>query len=182
MKRITTFAALVAASIAMSACSFTSQAYYDFNDYMALRGGGGAHGSAALTVYFGFDSAALTAEAKNDLAVLADSVSGHKMVNIVGHTDSSGDNAYNQALSERRASAVRDALVASGVDAANASVSVAARGESELAVATGDGVPEAANRRVTVHMGGKGGMMHRKGLCPTIIGADAFCAWPHNNS
>ena len=41
-----------------------------------------------------------------------------RSVRIEGHTDSVGDAAANQALSERRAAAVRDALLARGVDAA----------------------------------------------------------------
>jgi outer membrane protein OmpA-like peptidoglycan-associated protein len=40
-----------------------------------------------------------------------------RSVRIEGHTDSAGDDAANQALSERRAIAVRDALLARGVDA-----------------------------------------------------------------
>src|SRR5262245_56656875 len=40
-----------------------------------------------------------------------------RSVRIEGHTDSAGDDAANQALSERRAGAVRDALLARGVEA-----------------------------------------------------------------
>ncbi|MBK6705918.1 MAG: OmpA family protein [Caulobacteraceae bacterium] len=36
---------------------------------------------------------------------------------VVGHTDTSGSPTYNQGLSERRASVVRDALVARGMAA-----------------------------------------------------------------
>jgi outer membrane protein OmpA-like peptidoglycan-associated protein len=39
-------------------------------------------------------------------------------IRIEGHTDSLGDGAANQQLSERRAHAVRDALLARGIDAA----------------------------------------------------------------
>jgi outer membrane protein OmpA-like peptidoglycan-associated protein len=46
------------------------------------------------------------------------SVYPERTVRIEGHTDSVGDAAANQALSERRAAAVRDALLARGVDAA----------------------------------------------------------------
>jgi outer membrane protein OmpA-like peptidoglycan-associated protein len=35
---------------------------------------------------------------------------------VEGHTDSKGSESYNQQLSERRAQAVRDALVNRGVD------------------------------------------------------------------
>jgi outer membrane protein OmpA-like peptidoglycan-associated protein len=41
-----------------------------------------------------------------------------RAVRIEGHTDSLGDETANQQLSERRANAVRDAVLARGVDAA----------------------------------------------------------------
>src|SRR5690606_25297649 len=67
---------------------------------------------------------------------------------VVGHTDTSGSTAYNQGLSERRASVVRDAMVARGIDAA--SITTEARGETDLARATRDGVREPLNRRTAV--------------------------------
>ena len=67
---------------------------------------------------------------------------------VVGHTDTSGSDAYNVRLSERRAKAVADALVGSGV--AQTALSVDWKGESQPAVATGDGVKEPLNRRSTI--------------------------------
>lgn len=67
---------------------------------------------------------------------------------VVGHTDTSGSTAYNQGLSERRASVVRDALVARGIGAG--AISTQARGETDLARATRDGVREPLNRRTAV--------------------------------
>jgi len=67
---------------------------------------------------------------------------------VVGHTDTSGSPTYNQGLSERRASVVRDALVARGMAAG--SVTTQARGETDLARATNDGVREPLNRRTAV--------------------------------
>jgi outer membrane protein OmpA-like peptidoglycan-associated protein len=67
---------------------------------------------------------------------------------VVGHTDSSGSNAYNQRLSERRAKATADALVSKGVD--KAKLQVDWKGETQLAVPTGDGVKEPLNRRATI--------------------------------
>lgn len=46
------------------------------------------------------------------------SVYPERSIRIEGHTDSVGDDAANQELSERRAAAVRDALLARGVEAA----------------------------------------------------------------
>ncbi len=67
---------------------------------------------------------------------------------VVGHTDTSGSPTYNQGLSERRASVVRDALVARGIGAG--SIQTQARGETDLARATRDGVREPLNRRTAV--------------------------------
>jgi outer membrane protein OmpA-like peptidoglycan-associated protein len=67
---------------------------------------------------------------------------------VVGHTDTSGSPTYNQGLSERRASVVRDALVARGMAAG--SITAQARGETDLARATRDGVREPLNRRTAV--------------------------------
>ncbi len=66
-------------------------------------------------------------------------------IEIGGHTDATGSTSYNQALSERRANSVRDALVALGANAAN--ISAIGYGESQPIAdnATKDG--RAENRR-----------------------------------
>ena len=69
-------------------------------------------------------------------------------VMIGGHTDAKGDDAYNDALSLRRAKAVADGLVGLGVPATTLGVDW--KGESAPAVATGDGVKEPLNRRSTI--------------------------------
>ena len=45
---------------------------------------------------------------------------------IEGHTDSAGTEDYNQGLSERRANAVRDALIAEGIEGSRITASVLA--------------------------------------------------------
>jgi hypothetical protein len=72
-------------------------------------------------------------------------------VTATGHTDTSGTEAYNMALSLRRANAVKDALVRLGVPAA--AITTVGRGEQGLLVQTGDGVREPQNRRVEIVMG-----------------------------
>jgi outer membrane protein OmpA-like peptidoglycan-associated protein len=67
---------------------------------------------------------------------------------VVGHTDSSGSPRYNTRLSERRARAVADSLVSSGVS--QGTLAVDFKGEGQLAVPTGDGVKEPLNRRSTI--------------------------------
>lgn len=65
-------------------------------------------------VLFALGSASLTAAAGADLdraaAVLRDQLS--RRVGVNGHTDSQGEDAFNQTLSEQRAQTVRDALAA----------------------------------------------------------------------
>ena len=67
---------------------------------------------------------------------------------IIGHTDTRGTDAYNDALSLQRAEVVRAALIKRGIAAQN--ISVAGRGKREPIVATADGVAEPRNRRVEI--------------------------------
>jgi OmpA-OmpF porin, OOP family len=69
-------------------------------------------------------------------------------ISATGYTDRAGSAAYNERLSERRADAVREALIAGGIPAE--AITTAWKGESENAVPTEDGVREQANRRVEI--------------------------------
>ena len=69
-------------------------------------------------------------------------------IRVVGHTDSSGAASYNLGLSQRRAKDARDELVRQGIDGNR--ITSEGKGESELAVQTGDGVKEQLNRRTEV--------------------------------
>lgn len=71
-------------------------------------------------VTFAYDKATLGADAKAVLAEAIEILQRHPAlkVQVAGHTDSRGDASYNQALSERRAKAVYDYLVANGIDKA----------------------------------------------------------------
>src|SRR5947208_3902822 len=73
---------------------------------------------------------------------------GSARITATGHTDTSGPESYNMALSLRRANAVKDALVQNGVPAT--AIAVVGRGEQGLLVQTGDGVREPQNRRVEI--------------------------------
>ncbi len=103
-------------------------------------------------VFFGFNKANLSAEAQ---AVVAEAAAtarsqGSARILVAGHTDSVGSNAYNDTLSLRRASAVKDELTRLGVSA-NA-IEASGKGETELMVQTGDGVKEPQNRRTTINL------------------------------
>jgi OmpA-OmpF porin, OOP family len=70
-------------------------------------------------VKFEFDSERLTPEALNILNDVATTLQAYPNVDVEleGHTDSIGSDAYNQGLSERRANSVKTYLVGRGVDA-----------------------------------------------------------------
>jgi len=67
---------------------------------------------------------------------------------LTGHTDRSGDEAYNVDLSKRRAETVKAAFIALGFDGQE--IAVKAKGETTLLVPTGDGKFEPKNRRVEI--------------------------------
>ena len=69
-------------------------------------------------------------------------------VTVIGHTDREGTDAANLLLSQSRAEAVRDILVAGGVSAQI--IQTVGRGELEPEVATADGIAEPRNRRVEI--------------------------------
>lgn len=72
-------------------------------------------------VNFAYDSHVLTSGAHAILDRVAAILSQHPelTLEVAGHTDAQGDAAYNQWLSLQRAEAVRDYLVAKGVDPKN---------------------------------------------------------------
>jgi outer membrane protein OmpA-like peptidoglycan-associated protein/opacity protein-like surface antigen len=81
----------------------------------------GAQGCACDLTFklnFAFDSATLTDADKTQLDALADELKRLNWMSgvIEGHTDSRGADAYNQKLSERRATAVETYLASRGVD------------------------------------------------------------------
>lgn len=102
-------------------------------------------------VLFEFDQATLTADATTVLELAAARIGEREpgTVQVVGHTDDQGDDAYNRDLSLRRARAVADAL-AGLVDPARYPTDVEGRGESEPFVANDSEENRALNRRVTL--------------------------------
>ena len=70
------------------------------------------------TVFFGFDSSNLEGDTKSAVQANADFLKANANVDVQveGHCDERGGRQYNLALGERRAKAVRDYLVALGVE------------------------------------------------------------------
>jgi outer membrane protein OmpA-like peptidoglycan-associated protein len=67
---------------------------------------------------------------------------------VVGHTDSRGRDAYNQALSERRAASVKDYLVAGGFPAGQ--IGTVGMGETQPVADNDTDEGRAKNRRVVI--------------------------------
>jgi outer membrane protein OmpA-like peptidoglycan-associated protein len=107
---------------------------------------------AELLDGFGLNSATLTKDHKDRLAILAhtlrDLLEAYPggTVQITGHTDATGDDELNDRLGQQRADAVSDFLLDKGVPAA-ALVSLTA-GETQLRIKTR--MPEPKNRRAEV--------------------------------
>lgn len=101
-------------------------------------------------VFFDFDKTDLTADARSIIRLAATAFKDFGVARIAasGHTDKAGRDAYNDALAQRRAEAVRDALIAQGVPAGR--ISIRSYGEKSPLVSTNDGVREWQNRRVEI--------------------------------
>lgn len=99
---------------------------------------------------FDFNSAAVKPAARQNLDNLARSLDRYEgtQLLIAGHTDSVGTDAYNQQLSERRARAAADYLIAQGVRASR--LRTTGMGEGEPVAANDTEAGRAANRRVEV--------------------------------
>ena len=99
-------------------------------------------------VNFEFDSATLTAASTANLDEAVKIMKRHsdKKIEVAGHTDSQGNDQYNMGLSERRAQAVADYLIANGANAAN--IFVKGYGETEPVADNATDAGRAANRRV----------------------------------
>ncbi len=105
----------------------------------------------ALTdVNFEFDKASLTPSASSILDNAAAVINEFPAVRyrIDGHTDSIGSHAYNEDLSRRRASRVRDYLEARGVSRERMDVN--AYGETRPIAPNDTAVGRAQNRRVDI--------------------------------
>lgn len=106
---------------------------------------------------FGFDKDNLTDKAQQQLSSFAATVRSSKInpsnVSIVGHTDSTGPESYNQTLSERRANSVASYLSNQGID--RRAMQVSGRGESQPVASNKTRAGRAQNRRVDIRVTGQ---------------------------
>mgnify|MGYP001546227800 CR=1 FL=1 len=102
--------------------------------------------------HFDFDSAVLKRKMMEDLDDVAARVKaskGDEMLEIVGHTDSTGPEAYNLGLSERRAQAAANYLEGKGVSMSR--ITVKGMGESAPVASNATREGRAMNRRVEIN-------------------------------
>jgi peptidoglycan-associated lipoprotein len=99
------------------------------------------------TVYFGFDSSELNADGKDTLDRQAAflNVNPTLVVIVEGHADERGTREYNLALGDRRAVAVRDYLLAKGLNAAR--IRTVSYGKERPVVAGSNETAWSKNRR-----------------------------------
>jgi OOP family OmpA-OmpF porin len=117
----------------------------------APRGMTGSLQEAAFLVFFDWDKYNISRSGRSVLDTVAQEIKGRgdvRQVVIVGHTDTSGGERYNQNLSMKRANAARSALVSLGI--AKGKIRVEGRGETDLLVKTPDNVREQENRRAEI--------------------------------
>jgi outer membrane protein OmpA-like peptidoglycan-associated protein len=103
-------------------------------------------------VHFDFDKANIRADAEPILDTAVSTLQSDQPVEIVveGHTDSVGTEQYNQSLSVRRATAVRDYLEMKGIDASR--MTIEGFGESNPVASNDTAEGRAQNRRVELRV------------------------------
>jgi outer membrane protein OmpA-like peptidoglycan-associated protein len=101
-------------------------------------------------ITFGYDSAEILPDSEPVLAMLHDGLAADASATVIieGHTSSEGTEAYNRALSERRAASVVADLVRRGLPAAR--LSPVGVGESRPIAPNTDETGRSLNRRVEV--------------------------------
>jgi outer membrane protein OmpA-like peptidoglycan-associated protein len=103
-------------------------------------------------ILFDFDSAGLRSSSRDELREMADVFNKYRDTTIAvnGHTDSTGSAAYNQRLSNRRASAVANYLEDLGVSSSR--VDAYGYGESKPKASNSTASGRQQNRRVEIYV------------------------------
>jgi len=131
MKKLFTLLCVTSLAFAVSSCANKRKNQYagvdgDYVNGTPLpdRKDGSAFFSDNVTkgqfspVYFGLDSSSVSAGEMNKIDQVAAAMKGgSKTLIVAGFTDERGTDEYNRALGERRALAVRQALIDKGVNA-----------------------------------------------------------------
>jgi OmpA family len=149
---------VLAAALLLGACSQTPQQAAAPPPPPAMA----ARPMPPATVYFDTGSSTLSPQSMASIRQVSTDYKtmGNATVALTGHTDTVGAPDLNTALAQRRADAVRNALVREGVPAA--AITTAAQGEASLPVQTADNVDERRNRSVDIAVVGQ--TMARAGM------------------
>jgi outer membrane protein OmpA-like peptidoglycan-associated protein len=109
-------------------------------------------GPRHFVLYFQFESDTLTAESQRLLPEIRQTIAQYPAPDViaVGHTDTAGSATSNYELGLRRATIIRNMLVADGLDPAL--IEVTSHGEADPLVRTPDDTPEQRNRRVEIEV------------------------------
>ncbi len=101
-------------------------------------------------VFFDFNKSDLTPQATTIVDQAAKNAGPAKVtqLQVTGHTDTVGSDAYNMRLSRRRAESVAAQLEKDGIPSSE--IEIVAKGKRDLLVPTADGVKEPQNRRVQI--------------------------------
>lgn len=101
----------------------------------------------AIRLHFEFDSTKLTSETSGNIELLKQTLGEYKVerVRISGHADSIGEEAYNVALSRRRARSIQKKLISSGIADR---FELEAKGESDPVADNATAEGRQLNRRV----------------------------------
>jgi outer membrane protein OmpA-like peptidoglycan-associated protein len=108
----------------------------------------------SFTIYFDLNSARPSEAARKiveraaDVAKQREAENRFDHIKVVGYADTSGSDARAQVLSQERAEAVKQLLLARGLPATK--VKTEGRGKHDLAVATRNHVRDARNRRARI--------------------------------
>ncbi|MCA1732567.1 MAG: OmpA family protein, partial [Acidobacteria bacterium] len=105
-------------------------------------------------IFFDTGKAELKSGSRTTIDRLAEQLRLNERITVVveGHTDSTGSEEMNHALSHRRATAVKDALVAAGVPAER--IQVVGKGETAPIATNNTAAGRQQNRRVEIVLGG----------------------------
>ena len=101
-------------------------------------------------ILFATNSFAVRPDLQRDLRAVAGNLQAYpdSTIQIIGHTDNTGDAAFNQTLSVDRANAVADVLLEAGIPVAR--ISTVGRGETEPVASNLTPEGRAQNRRVEI--------------------------------
>ncbi len=101
-------------------------------------------------ILFATDSFAVRPDLQRDLRTVAGNLQAYpdSTIQIIGHTDNTGDAGYNQTLSEQRANAVADVLLEAGTPLSR--IGTVGRGEDQPVASNLSPEGRAQNRRVEI--------------------------------